>query len=593
MAYTLEQIGQAWQAYDAAVARGDTDTAFAVRKQIQTMQPQQNTATSRIDKAWQMYGDAVSKGDFDRALVLRKQIQAMEASGTAAQRYTPVPLQQAAPQRDVLAQAQRAVRMGQLSKEDYDRIVREQRGLDQTQKQAAQAFTPALEPSQFAPPPLPVAAPQPVAAPPQRSAPGRYTAEGPGAFEQEYAAQTYPQGQPFAAAPQPAPPQRSAPGRYTAEGPGVFEDAAAFEPIDTTSLPLFDSGIADINFQPVDPGDVVVESTQASQTPEQTLAAAMPSPPSSAFGQVSGTPAADMPSPPSSGDFTKNLGNALNTDADIADINWLQGEEDIIIEEPGTSAPPTTPGTSMDVGATQQTSGDAAVEPGLKGWQLREKFKALPIEEQEAKKQLAKQAALPAALGILQAGLEFMPTAQEKEAERLRNIDPAKKARLEQKRFLDATAGGAGEPEYFDQLAKANMALGNTGARGFTQAARIAGQHAAQKDAQKYDAASRVYEQTYAGAEAQRQQALLNMQTTGEKRKEAVMGMLSGEGPFAQALGMLSASKGVRIDESALAKLDPVTKKLFFETYKDNPQAAIEILEALTSGQSQEQSETA
>ena len=49
----------------------------------------------------------------------------------------------------------------------------------------------------------------------------------------------------------------------------------------------------------------------------------------------------------------------------------------------------------------------------------------------------------------------------------------------------------------------------------------------------------------------------------------------------------------MRIDESALAKLDPEIKKLFFETYKDNPQAAIQILEALTSGQSQEQSETA
>jgi hypothetical protein len=559
MAYTPEQIGQAWQAYDAAVARGDTDTAFAVRKQIQTMQPQQNTATSRIDKAWQMYGDAVSKGDFDRALVLRKQIQAMQVSGTPQQRYAPVPLQQAAPQRDVLAQAQRAVRMGQLSKEDYNRIVLEQRGLGQTQKQAAQAFTPALEPSQFAPPPLPVAAPQPVAAPPQRSAPGRYTAEGPGVFKEEYAAQTYPQGDQF---------QRSALGNmddalargaitqeeydrvvslpeFSGSGAGVFEDAAAFETIDTTP--------------PVQP-----------QTPEQTLAGAMPP-------QTPATSAGVA-----SGGFNENLANALNT-----------------------SAPPTTPGTSQDVGATQQTSGiadinfqpvdpgDIGVEPGLKGWQLREKFKALPIEEQEAKKQLAKQAALPAALGILQAGLEFMPTAQEKEAERLRNIDPAKKARLEQKRFLDATAGGAGEPEYFDQLAKANMALGNTGARGFTQAARIAGQHAAQKDAQKYDAASRVYEQTYAGAEAQRRQALFDMQTTGEKRKEAVMGLLSGEGPFAQALGMLSASKGVRIDESALAKLDPETKKLFFETYKDNPEAAIQILEALTSGQSQEQSETA
>ena len=551
-----------------------------------------------FDQAVQMYLNAVRSGDSARAGVLQNQIQAMQVSGTPQQRYAPVPLQQAAPQRDVLAQAQRAVRMGQLSAEDYNRIVREQRGLGQTQQQAAQAFTPALEPSQFAPPPLPVAAPQPVAAPPQRSAPGRYTAEGPGAFKQEYAAQTYPQGQPFAAAPQPAPQfERTAPQGSTF---GNLQDAMARgaitpEEYSQVARDLRSSDGAQA-FEPLYSEDELSffppPSPVAGETPEQTLAGAMPpqAPVTAAAGVAYGGNTQeeqevrrlyDEQRRSASGGFNENLASALNT-----------------------STPPTTPGTSLDVGATQQTSGiadinfqpvdpgDIGVEPGLKGWQLREKFKALPIEEQEAKKQLAKQAAIPAALSILQAGLEFMPTAQEKEAERLRNIDPAKKARLEQKRFLDATAGGAGEPEYFDQLAKANMALGNTGARGFTQAARIAGQHAAQKDAQKYDAASRVYEQTYAGAEAQRRQGL-GMQTTGEKRKEAVIGMLSGEGIFAQTLGTLSASKGVRIDESALAKLDPEIKKLFFETYKDNPQAAIQILEALTSGQSQEQSETA
>ena len=217
-----------------------------------------------FDQAVQMYLNAVRSGDSARAGVLQNQIQAMQVSGTPQQRYAPVPLQQAAQQRDVLAQAQRAVRMGQLSKEDYDRIVRKHRGLGQTQQQAAQAFTPALEPSQFAPSPLPVAAPQPVAAPPQRSAPGRYTAEGPGVFKQEYAAQTYPQGQPF---------QRSAlgnlqdalarkvitPEEYAqavsvpeirGSDAGVFEDAAAFEPIDTTSLASFESAAPAVQIRP-------------------------------------------------------------------------------------------------------------------------------------------------------------------------------------------------------------------------------------------------------------------------------------------------------------------------------------------------------